>query len=124
MAKHTKQRGYYELKTEDGSKWLHFSMNFIFNLQEVTGEDLSTWSARVSKTTDEMEQAVNICDMVFAAMAAYDQEEENPLDYNRYAVRNWVFDAINNDDKVATEIMEAFTASMGKLNGKKKVAKK
>ena len=120
MAKnYTKQRGYLQLPTEEGNKWMHFSMNFIVNLQELTGLDIVTWGKELDKK-DVFNQGLSICELMYAALAAFDQEEDNDIDYNIYKVRVWGIEAMNNDDKLAKNILEALTNSLGKQKEVKK----
>lgn len=79
----------YILPTESGGKTLSFSMNFVFNLQELSGKDLITWGKELDQKS-ELEQGIALCDVAYAAMTAYDQEEGNKIDYNIYKVRKWV----------------------------------
>ena len=115
MAKN-KQRGYYELDTPIGKKTLHFSMNFLFLLEEVTGESFTVFAEDIAKQKG-IGSLRDTSTIVFCAMVAYDQEEENEIDYNLFKVRNWVSDIIISDSKVTGEIMDALinSSALGKL---------
>lgn len=116
---YTKQQGYLQLPTEQGTKWMHFSMNFLVNLQELTEKDVSTWG-RDMREQDPFKQGLSLCELMYASLAAFDQEEGNDIDYNIYKVTNWGLEAMNNDDKLAANILEAMTNSLGKYKEKPK----
>ena len=42
-------------------------------------------------------------------MAAYDLEEENEIDYNVFKVRNWLFDALQDNPNLAQDLIEEMT---------------
>ena len=94
-------------------------MNFIANLQELTGKDITTWGKDL-KDKDTFGQGLAICELMYAAMAAFDQEEGNDIDYNIYKVRNWGVEAMNNDGELAKNIMDCLSNSLGKQKGAKK----
>ena len=116
---YTKQRGYLQLDTPDGAKWMHFSMNALVNLKNSTGLDVATWGQELDKA-DTLDQGVMICDLIHSGMLAFDQEEGNNVDYNVFKVRNWAIEAMNNDDNLAKDIFEVLTLSMGKPKEGKK----
>ena len=115
---YTKQRGYLELTTDEGKKWMHLSMNFIFNLEEHTGEDLITWSKKLSEGT-KVKQTLMICDIAYSGLMAFDQEEGNEIDYNIYKVRNWVVETMNQDSNFTKNIIDTLSNSLGKQTGVK-----
>lgn len=117
MNKKQKQlRGYYDFPLPDGkTKTLHFSMNFIINLEDLTEMDLVRWSDEINKKKDNVtEQWNTMVDIVYAAMWADDQEKGNEPDYNIYTVRDWVWEAQRNDERVMKEIVETMEASLYK----------
>lgn len=115
MAK-TKQRGYYKLKT--ANKWGHFSMNCWINLKQDSGRDIGTLAADYDNQ-DETGQFLYLADIMYAALKAYDQEEDNEIDYNVFKVRNWMSTLKEEDSK---EFMDAMMHSINTPG--KKVAKK
>lgn len=118
--KANKYRGYYDFPIGDGeTKKMHFSMNFIFLLQDISGKNLTDWLTEL-QDADETAQSFALCQMVFAGLAAYDLEEENEIDYNVYKVRNWLFEALVDDQDIATELMDVMSKSLGKHQAKKK----
>lgn len=116
---YTKQRGYLQIDTPEGAKWMHFSMNALVNLKDINGLDIATWGKELDKA-DTLEQGVLICDLIYSGMLAFDQEEGNNADYNVFKVRNWALEAMDNDDQLATKIFEALRYSMGKAKEAKK----
>lgn len=113
MAKHTAQRGYFKLPTDDGDRWMHFSMNCYINLQELSDLDLTDWFKKLDES-NEFEKGLMIYDLALAAILAYDQEENNDIDYNIYTVRNWVGTAVKDNPGLIEEMFEAMTKSLGK----------
>ena len=89
----TKHRGYYDLKTVDGTKTLHFAANCWLNLLEDTKMEFDVFTKNFMKAEEEKDilGVVNyMTDVIFAAAKAYDQEKGNEVDYNWFNVRNWV----------------------------------
>ena len=125
MANKTKQRGYFKLPTEDGDRWMHFSMNFILNLEDLTEQTASEWGAELQKQ-EGLKQITTLCDAVFCAMIAYSQENNEDVNYNIYAVRNWVAEAATKDPNIIKDMAEVLTTSFGvsgKQTGKSKTKK-
>lgn len=101
-----KHLGYYDLEVEEGlTKRLSFSMNFIINLQEITGKDFSTWGKEMD-SKDHLEKGKAICDLVYAAMWAHEQEEGTDANYNIYKVRKWVGGLSEESKKGLVEALE------------------
>ena len=124
MAK-TKQRGYFKLPTEDGDRWMHFSMNFLLNLEDLTEQTAAEWGAELQKQ-EGLNQITTLCDAVFCAMIAYNQENDEDVNYNIYAVRNWVAEAATKDPNIIKDMADVLTASFGtagKQTGKSKTKK-
>lgn len=117
-----KHRGYFKLPVSildsDGKiesayeKNMHFSVNFIANLQSITEQDLTTWLSGIEKGSAD-DQSFAICQIVFSALAAYDQEQGNEINYNVYQIRNWVTEAIIKDPEWTNKMMEVMVASLG-----------
>lgn len=129
MAKN-KQRGYLTIETSEGKKTLHFSTNFLFVIEEITEKTFTEFAQQLKDNTNldredgskSMATIKDVCTLVFAAMVAYDQEEENEIDYNLFKVRNWLSEALIKDPSLGEKIMEALKSSviMGKLVADKK----
>ena len=99
----------------------HFSMNFVYLLGDIVDSDLAEWLKSLDKAENN-HQGLAISQIIFAGMAAYDQEEGNEVDYNIYKVRDWAFTAMNEDETLIERMMgvmiKSFT-SMGKKSPKK-----
>ena len=90
-----KQRGYYDLKTEDGVQTLHFSANCWYNVLEDTGMEADVFGKALqdefdAKKQDTLKILNLLTDLAFAAAKAYDQEQGNEIEYNRFKVRDWM----------------------------------
>ena len=110
MKKVNKLRGYYEFPIGEGkTKTMHFSMNFVFLLQEIVEEDLNVWLKKLDKL-DRIQQGLALSQLTFAGLAAYDQEEGNEIDYNVYKIRDWLFNALQEDENIAKELLVVMTA--------------
>ena len=117
-----KERGYYELKWGDQSKWMHLaSRTFIGQIQEVTGVDMVTFGKELAATDkkSEQEQFDKITDLVHAGFRAYDLEEDIEIGYNSYKVGNWLHDACNDSDLVIQDIFDTLNAALPKQKGVK-----
>ena len=95
MSQKTIQKGYFNIPTIDGDQWLHFSINCWFNLQQDTGKSFDVFlkelDAEYKKSNQDMLKILDsFTDLVFAAAKAYDQEEDNEINYNRFKVRSWL----------------------------------
>ena len=112
MSNRTKQRGYFKLETADGDRWMHFSMNFILNLEDLTEQPLTEWGLEL-KELKGFKQVSALCDAVFCAMIAYSQENNEEVNYNIFAVRDWVGEAAQKDPKIVSEMSEVLTQSFG-----------
>lgn len=83
-----KRRGYYTTKLGGRERTLHFSMNFWANFTEIMEVPLD-------KIGDLFSGGVSISAiraLVYAALLAYDQEEGNEIDYNKFKVGSWLED--------------------------------
>lgn len=108
------RRGYFDIKTDSGeTKTLHFSINAWFNLQEATGLDLVAFGAAMDKEYKKKKpDNVKILDMIselaLAAAKAYCQEEDQPIDFNKFKMRAWL--STLNDDQM-NDFMQAMLSS-------------
>lgn len=99
-----KKRGYYSLKIGGKNRTMHFSMNFWANFTDILGISLD-------KISDLFSNGISlkvIRTLIYSALLAYDQEENNEIDYNEFKVGMWLedFDAdeLNN---VVNAMMES-----------------
>lgn len=98
------QRGYYQLEIGGKTRTLHFSMNFWAAFEQATGHSISQlgelFANGISLTT--------IRGIIYAGLVAYDQEENNDIDYNLYAVGNWMEDVTPEMiDKISQAMMSS-----------------
>ena len=114
-------RGYLNLVAGDETKTLHFSMNFVFILQDLVEEDLTETLTKLP-TLDSMAQSELLSKIVYAGLAAYDLEEDNEVDYNLFKVRDWLFTAIKEDETYLQTLIETMTKNMQPVG--KKIPKK
>ena len=123
MTKANKIRGYYDFPMGNGdTKKMHFSMNFVFILQDIIDEDLAEW-LKGMENMDSNEQGIALSQLVYAGLSAYDLEEGNVVEYNIYKVRDWLFTAMQNDSKLALDLLGEMTkafSGLGKTNPVKK----
>lgn len=108
------QLGYFKLNiSETETKTLHFSMVCWLELQKDTGVTIDKW-AEGFEGLDAMQQIDKLADIVFASAKAYDLENGNPIDYNKYNVINWV---ANFNEADGEAFMAAMMFSIRKPNG-------
>ena len=119
---------------------MHFSRIFISKIKEVTGKSMTGFGQEMVKveakikdfveslkneetmTTEMMEQYEKLnweqfdlfTDLVYAGMLAYSAEINEEVDYDQQIVGSWLWDAMNQDDKVLVGINKALTQSMPK----------
>lgn len=99
-----KKRGYYSLKIGGKQRTMHFSMNFWANFTDILGISLEQIGELFSKGVS----LKVIRTLIYSALLAYDQEENNEVEYNEFKVGMWLedFDAdeLNN---VVNAMMES-----------------
>ena len=108
------KNGYYKLKTDDGPKWLHFSRLFIDKIKEVSGKNILEFGEYLKSLDNDlnmMSQFDAITDLTMAAMMAYDEKEGNDIDYDLYKVGEWLYWAMEEDEKVLVNIFDALKAA-------------
>ena len=117
MTTANKTKGYYDFPIGDGqTKRMHFSMNFVFILQDIVEQDLTKWLENLGNL-DETRQGLALSQLVFAGFAAYDLEEDNEVDYTVYKIRDWLYNALQDDPKITEEVLGVMTKAftdMGK----------
>jgi hypothetical protein len=83
-----KKRGYYTLKIGGKNRTMHFSMNFWANFTDILGISLDELGNLFSKGVS----IKTIRTLIYSALLAYDQEENNEIDYNEFKVGMWLED--------------------------------
>jgi hypothetical protein len=83
-----KKRGYCQLDLGGKIRTLHFSMNFWAAFEEASGFKIS----EVDKIFGSGLSMATMRDMVYAGIIAYDQENNNEIDYNKFSVGAWMDD--------------------------------
>jgi hypothetical protein len=83
-----KKRGYCQLDLGGKIRTLHFSMNFWAAFEEASGFKIS----EVDKVFGSGLSMATMRDMVYAGIIAYDQENNNEIDYNKFSVGAWMDD--------------------------------
>ncbi len=83
-----KKRGYYTLKLGGKNRTLHFSMNYWANLTDILGISLE----QMSDIFSDGVSLTNIRAIIYSALLANDQEQNNDIDYNEFTVGMWLED--------------------------------
>jgi len=83
-----RKRGYYTIKLGGKNRTLHFSMNFWANFTEAQGVALD----QIGEIFSEGLSLSAIRDLIYSALLANDQENNNEIDYNKFTVGAWLED--------------------------------
>lgn len=83
-----RKRGYYTLKLGGKNRTLHFSMNFWANFTDALGISLD----EIGDVFTEGLSLSAIRDLIYSAILANDQENNNEIDYNKFTVGAWLED--------------------------------
>jgi hypothetical protein len=83
-----RKRGYYTLKLGGKNRTLHFSMNFWANFTEAQGVTLD----QIGEIFSQGLSLSAIRDLIYSALLANDQENNNEIDYNKFTVGAWLED--------------------------------
>lgn len=83
-----RKRGYYSIKLGGKSRTLHFSMNFWANFTEVLDIPLD----KIGLIFENGISISQIRALVYSALLANDQENNNEIDYNQFTVGAWLED--------------------------------
>ena len=83
-----RKRGYDTLKLGGKNRTLHFSMNFWANFTEAQGVALD----QIGELFSEGLSLSAIRDLIYSALLANDQENNNEIDYNKFTVGAWLED--------------------------------
>ena len=99
-----KKRGYYTLKIGEKNRTMHFSMNFWANFTDILGISLDELGSLFSKGVS----IKTIRTLIYSALLAYDQEENNEIDYNEFKVGMWLEDFDSDElNNVVNAMMES-----------------
>tara|TARA_Y100000114_G_C11568706_1_gene235323 strand:- start:179 stop:556 length:378 start_codon:yes stop_codon:yes gene_type:complete len=99
-----KKRGYYSLKIGGKERTMHFSMNFWANFTEILNIQLD----QLGTLFENGVSIKTIRSLIYSALLAYDQEEDNEIDYNEYKVGMWLEDF---NSEQLNEIVESMMQS-------------
>jgi len=83
-----RKRGYYTLKLGGKNRTLHFSMNFWANFTEAQGVTLD----QIGQIFSQGLSLSAIRDLIYSALLANDQENNNEIEYNKFTVGAWLED--------------------------------
>jgi hypothetical protein len=83
-----RRRGYYTLKLGGKNRTLHFSMNFWANFTEAQGVTLD----QIGQIFSQGLSLSAIRDLIYSALLANDQENNNEIEYNKFTVGAWLED--------------------------------
>jgi hypothetical protein len=83
-----RKRGYYTIKLGGKNRTLHFSMNFWANFTEALNVPLD----KIGEIFAEGLSISAIRDLIYSAILANDQENNNEIDYNKFTVGAWLED--------------------------------
>jgi uncharacterized protein YvpB len=99
-----KKRGYYTIKLGGKNRVMHFSMNFWANFTDLLGISLD----EIASIFEKGVSIKMIRSLIYSALLANDQENNNEIDYNEFSVGMWLedFDA-NKLDEVVKAMMES-----------------
>jgi|TARA_Y100000289_G_C3930015_1_gene155797 hypothetical protein len=99
-----KKRGYYSIKLGGKNRTMHFSMNFWANFTEQMNVPLD----KVSEVFDKGVSITSIRALIYSALLAHDQEQNNDIDYNQYTVGMWLEDFNAEElDNIVSSMMES-----------------
>lgn len=96
-----KKRGYYSTKLGGKQRTLHFSFNFWANLCDNLGIKLEEIGVIFENGFD----LKAFRSIIYCGVLTYDQENNNPLDYNEFNVGSWL-------DDLPSEEIEAILNAM------------
>tara|TARA_R110002110_G_scaffold72856_4_gene193620 strand:+ start:291 stop:668 length:378 start_codon:yes stop_codon:yes gene_type:complete len=99
-----KKRGYIDIKVGNKNRTLHFSMNFWSEFTEQLGISLQDIGIAFQKGIS----IKGLRALVYSAILANDQEQNNEIDYNLFTVGAWLDEL--DADKI-NDIVEAMMQS-------------
>ena len=83
-----KQKGYIDIVVGDKKRTLHFSMNFWSEFTEQLGVSLQD----IGQVFENGISLKGLRALIYSAILANDQEQENEIDYNIFTVGTWLDD--------------------------------
>jgi len=83
-----RKRGYYTLKLGGKNRTLHFSMNFWANFTDALALPLD----QIGDIFSNGLSISDIRDLIYSALLANDQENNNEINYNKFTVGAWLED--------------------------------
>ena len=99
-----KIKGYYSLELGGKKRTLHFSMNFWAALTEELGVSLQ----ELDKVFNNEMALSSVRAIVYCGLLAYDQEEGNEINYNKFKVGSWLEDMTQDQ---SNEMIQSLTES-------------
>tara|TARA_Y100000004_G_scaffold74059_1_gene83193 strand:- start:368 stop:739 length:372 start_codon:yes stop_codon:yes gene_type:complete len=99
------KRGYVEVEIGGRKRTLHFSMNFWCHFTESLKINLNDLDKLFSDTSFNISTVRGI---IYSGLVAYDLEEKNEIDYDKYDVGNWLESF---DQEQLAKVMSALTQS-------------
>ena len=96
-----RKRGYYSTKLGGKVRTMHFSMNFWTNFTDLL-------EIPIEKIGDIFQKGINLSTiraLIYSALLANDQENNNEIDYNVYTVGSWL-------DNMPAETIEDIVSAM------------
>lgn len=96
--------GSFEIK----SKWMHFSRIALTQIEKISGKPIGEFNNKFSGDMTAEEQFDLLATLCHAGLNAYDLEEGNDIDYNKYKVANWVYGAAEYDEDFSENLLYAF----------------
>lgn len=98
------KRGYCQLNIGGKIRTLHFSMNFWAAFEQASGYSIS----EIDKVFGSGLSLSSMRALVYAGLLAYDQENNNEIDYTIYSVGDWMEDV---DQSALTLLVETLMQS-------------
>lgn len=98
------KRGYCQLNIGGKIRTLHFSMNFWAAFEQASGYSIS----EIDKVFGSGLSLSSMRALVYSGLLAYDQENENEIDYTVYSVGDWMEDV---DQSALTLLVETLMQS-------------
>lgn len=98
------KRGYCQLNIGGKVRTLHFSMNFWAAFEQASGYSIS----EIDKVFGSGLSLSSMRALVYSGLLAYDQENNNEIDYTIYSVGDWMEDV---DQSALTLLVETLMQS-------------
>jgi|TARA_R100000329_G_scaffold65327_1_gene57788 hypothetical protein len=96
-----RKRGYYSIKMGGKNRTMHFSMNFWANFTD----ELNVPIEQIGEIFQKGISLSSIRALIYSALLAFDQEEDNEIDYTIYKVGSWL-------DELPAEKIEEIVGAM------------